>query len=90
MVKAAVKNVSTDIRDPISIEERRSAAKACCETLVDTLDDAVNSAYAAWPTRLYLIDPNGVVVYRGGPGPFGFSPRNFGTAIQSFLESSDM
>ena len=89
MVKGAVKQASTDLRDPISIEERRAAASACCATLrhgiptlVDALDDEVNKAYAAWPTRLYLIDLKGVVAYRGGPGPFGFSPRQFGAAIR--------
>jgi hypothetical protein len=52
---------------------------------VDEVDDAVNEAYAAWPTRLYLIDTDGRVVYHGGPGPFGFHPRQFGEAIERLL-----
>jgi hypothetical protein len=49
------------------------------------MDDAVNEAYAAWPTRLYLIDEQGTVVYQGGLGPWGFSPEELGNAIEEHL-----
>ena len=48
-------------------------------TYVDEMDDAVNEAYAAMPTRLYLIGLDGRVVYAGGPGPFGFKPGETGS-----------
>ena len=82
--------VSTSIRDPQTLEERRAAAGQCeaalaygIRTWVDDVDDAVNNAYAAWPTRLYLVCVDGRVVYHGGLGPFGFSPKAMGKAIEA-------
>lgn len=49
--------------------------------LVDGLDDAVNEAYAAWPERLYLVDVDGTIAYRGGPGPRGFIPGELDSAL---------
>jgi hypothetical protein len=81
------------ITDPKTIQERRKAAGDCEEALkygvktyVDEMDDAVNKAYAAWPTRLYLIDSKGIIAYAGGLGPFGFSPSALKKAVQELLE----
>jgi hypothetical protein len=67
---------------PRSQDERCAAARSCVAdmglsipTVVDGLDDAVSRAYGAWPERLYVIDAAGVVLYRGGPGPFEFAPE---------------
>ena len=49
--------------------------------VVDDLDDAVSIAYHGWPERLYLIDTDGMVLYRCGPGPFGFDPDGLEEAI---------
>lgn len=83
---------SRDLYDPKTIQERRAAASDCQQSLqygiktyVDEMDDAVNKAYAAWPTRLYLINEAGSVIYAGGPGPFGFKPSALGQAIQNYL-----
>lgn len=54
-------------------------------TYVDGMDDAVNKAYAAWPTRLYLIDADMRVIYHGGLGPFDFHPAKLGKAIEVCL-----
>jgi type I thyroxine 5'-deiodinase len=35
----------------------------------------VSRAYLATPDRLYVVDRDGRIAYRGGPGPFGFNPR---------------
>ena len=84
---------ATDIYDPKTIEKRRSVAGECesvlqygIKTLVDEMDDAVNRAYAAWPTRLYLVGIDGRIVYAGGLGPFGFKPSELDYAIQNYLE----
>ena len=78
--------------DPKTIEERRAVAGECqtalqygVRTYVDEMDDAVNKAYAAWPTRLYLIGIDGRVVYHGGLGPFDFHPPKLEAAIQAYL-----
>ena len=62
--------VSMEHYDPQTMAERRAVAGECetalqygIHTYVDELDDAVNQAYAAWPTRLYLIGLDGRVVY---------------------------
>ena len=81
------------IYDPQTIEERRQVAGTCEEslqygirTLVDEMDDAVMTAYAAWPERLYLVERNGTIAYAGGLGPFGFSPEELGAAIEASLQ----
>jgi len=80
------------VEDPITFDERRDMARFCSRELgltlpavVDELDDAVSRAYAGWPERLYLIDNDGKVVYRGGPGPFGFDPDGFEVALRQHL-----
>jgi hypothetical protein len=70
------------IPQPRSLEERRDAAmqfvgmsKATLPVVVDGLDDAASIPYGAWPERLYVLDGDGRVLYRGGPGPFEFKPE---------------
>ena len=78
------------VEDPTSDGERKGVAKVCMTkldlapmpALIDGVDDAVNQAYSAWPDRLYLIDFDGKVAYKGGPGPFGFSPDDLEAAIR--------
>ncbi len=92
MLTLSRSKASRDLYDPKTIQERRTAAGDCQQSLqygiktyVDNMDDAVNKAYAAWPTRLYLINKEGTVVYAGGPGPFGFKPGALEQAIQNYL-----
>ena len=83
---------ATDVYDPQTIEQRRAVAGRCDDalqygirTFVDEMDDAVNKAYAAWPTRLYLIGLDGRVVYAGGMGPYDFKPKKLKAAIDAYL-----
>ena len=83
---------ATDVFDPTTTEERRAVAGRCQRELdygiplvVDAVDDAVNQAYAALPTRLYLVGIDGRVVYAGGMGPFGFKPAELERAIVDYL-----
>ena len=41
---------------------------------VDDMGNAADLAYSAWPERLYIIDENGRIAYRGGMGPFNYNP----------------
>lgn len=82
--------------DPKTIEERRAVAGECeaalqygIRTYVDEMDDAVNKAYAAWPTRLYLIGLDGKVVYAGGLGPYDFKPAKLKAAIENYLSQKE-
>ena len=78
-VRRYAPKVAMDYYDPKDLQERRSMAGDCIQaldfgvmTLVDDMDDRVNKAYAAWPTRLYLVGVDGKVVYAGGMVPFGY------------------
>jgi type I thyroxine 5'-deiodinase len=42
---------------------------------IDEMSNAANDAYAAWPERLYVLDENGRVAYKGGNGPFKYDPE---------------
>lgn len=77
-----------DVRQPRSYLERAGAAGRLCSllktrlpVLVDGLENEVSEAYAAFPERLYVIDTNGRVVFKGGRGPVGFDPHELDTAI---------
>jgi hypothetical protein len=69
------------IKEPsVPAERRQVADKACKELklrwpcLVDDMSNSVNRAYAAWPTRLYIVDTEGRIAVAGGPGPRGLAP----------------
>ena len=96
VIKMYRSGAATDIYDPKMMEERRAVAGQCeaalkygIRTYVDEMDDAVNKAYAALPTRLYLVGLDGRVVYAGGLGPLGFKPAQLGEAIEKHLEHTD-
>lgn len=82
------------VEDPKTLEERNAVATVCMTklaldpmpALVDDLEDTANTAYAAWPDRLYLIGRDGNVAYHGFEGPFGFSPDELEDAILAELE----
>ena len=54
--------------------------------MVDDLKDTVNQMYRAWPERIYVIDREGVIAYKGGLGPFGFAPADAEKALAKLLE----
>ncbi len=67
---------------PETFEERRKLAETACTfwdmpipTLVDTMEPSVGATYDAWPNRIYVIDTDGRIVYRGPRGPMGVTPR---------------
>ena len=43
--------------------------------LVDPIDNPANRLYAGWPERLYVVDEQGVIVYKGQTGPNGYHPE---------------
>ncbi len=84
-----------DIRHHQSSEERRKVASRCeltlqygIPTLVDDMDDAVMTTWAAHPDRLYLVGRDGRVAYAGGVGPWGFKPPELKAAIDAELARS--
>ena len=43
--------------------------------VVDPIENPANELYAGWPERLYVVDAKGVIVYKGGQGPFHYDPE---------------
>ncbi len=79
---ASNKRVNIDVAQPKTAAERTLVAVHCCDALkmalpmlVDGIDDTVGRTYSGFPDRLYLIDREGRVAYKGGRGPFGYKPR---------------
>jgi hypothetical protein len=75
-----------------SFDERVQVGETCITkmalempALVDEMDDAVATAYAAMPERLYLIGRDGRIAYKGGVGPMFFQPAEWKQAIASYL-----
>jgi hypothetical protein len=81
------------MEEPRTLAEREDHASHCMGTLdlapmtalVDDMEDTANRLYEAWPDRLILVDRNGRVAYRSGPGPFGFDVDEFERAIEREL-----
>ena len=79
-------------RSPRDEEERASVAGACVRklgikfpALIDGFDNRVEAAYTGWPDRLYLIEPDGRVMYKSKPGPFGFHAKSLDAALRDVL-----
>lgn len=82
------------LRQPRDERERAEAAKVCMRKLelevpmvVDTLDDRVGCLYAGVPSRLYLLDRQGRISYKGGRGPFGFKPAELEQSLLLLLQA---
>jgi type I thyroxine 5'-deiodinase len=43
--------------------------------LVDPIENKANAAWSGWPERLYIIDTEGKIACKGGPGPFEYHPE---------------
>jgi hypothetical protein len=89
-------DVGICIKQPRHEGERIDAARRCCDLLkismpllVDEIDDRVGHAYSGMPDRLYLIDRESRVAYKGGRGPFGFKPRELEQAIVLLLQEDE-
>jgi hypothetical protein len=78
---------------PKTLEERREAARILVERLaydlplaIDSMDGAAETAYAAWPERLYVVGAGGRIVYRGRVGPFGFDTDELERILAAHLD----
>jgi alkylhydroperoxidase family enzyme len=84
------------VNQPKSKKERIDVANLCSSALemtmpllVDEIDDRVGHAYSGMPDRMYVIDRNGRVTYKGGRGPFGFKPGEMEQSLaMTLLEQS--
>ena len=80
------------LKQHTQLSERLAAAELCAAelklsipTLVDSMDNAANTLFAAWPERIYIIDKGGIVHYRGGYGPYDFKPPEAKVSLMALL-----
>jgi len=67
------------VTDPVGIDQRRKAALQFQKlggpkivTLVDPLNDSTAIQWSAWPSRIFVIAPDGTVIYAADQGPWYF------------------
>ncbi len=84
------------IPDPKTLEERRKVAqefakqfKLSISILVDTIDNQMEKAYTAWPDRIYVIDADGKIAFKGEPGPRGFKVNEVPPVLDKLLNASE-
>lgn len=77
---------------PKVFEERKNLARVLVERLqyrmplaIDGMDNAADKLFAAWPERIYVIEPGGRLAYKGEMGPFGFHPDEAEKVLASLL-----
>jgi len=82
----------TVFSQPKTFAERRKLAETACTfwelpipTLVDTMEPSIGEMYQAWPNRLYLINTEGKIVYRGVKGPMGVNVHDGEIQLRKLL-----
>ena len=81
-----------EIEDPKNFGDRAKVAKQCSKALelsvpflVDDMQDSVGKAYHAHPDRLFILDADGKVAYRGARGPRGFKVEQMEQALKKII-----
>ncbi|RDD44194.1 Type I iodothyronine deiodinase [Trichoplax sp. H2] len=74
-------------KQPKTLEDRMKVAQAFIQNssfqhaiVVDDIDDTTSNLYDAVPERLYVVSDDYKILYKGGPGPYGY---NFDDLTQS-------
>ena len=77
---------------PRTFDERQELAKILVERLkyrmpvaIDAIDNRADKAFAAWPERIYVIEPGGRIAFKGEMGPFGFHPDEAEKALAALV-----
>ena len=81
---------------PTALSARRLVAHRCSTSLklsmpclVDSMDNAVDQAYAAWPERFFVVGWDGKIAYAGGQGPFEFKTEEVRQWLEKNVKTSD-
>ncbi len=83
------------IFDQPTTEDARAEIAATCmlrfnfsfPMLLDNMTDEAEAKYVALPERLYVLDANGRVTFKGGLGPHCFDPAAWEIAIKELVTS---
>ena len=81
-----------DLADAATFEQKRGYTASCVRKLklpytavVDPFDNSTEKAYAAWPSRLYLVDKQGRVAFNSLLDELNFDAASLDTALQSAI-----
>lgn len=77
---------------PRTLDEKRAHAELCVRKLelpwqavVDGMDGQAESAYQAWPSRVYVIDREGRIAYNSRLGELEFHPAELEAVLREIL-----
>ncbi len=80
---------------PRTLTDRLAIAKDFVERftwslpmVVDAMDNGADSAYAAWPERLYVVGRDGRVAWKGAMGPEGYDPEGVEAWLRANVPAS--
>jgi hypothetical protein len=81
-----------NVKQPTNLKERAKVAETCVASLkvdfpcaLDDMKGSAQKAYSAWPDRIYVVDINGKIAMKGGPGPQGFDPEAAEKSVKALL-----
>lgn len=57
-------------------------------TLIEEMDNVIDEAYGAAPTRLYVVGADGKVAYHGGAGPHFLDVDEWEEAIEATVDQA--
>ena len=85
-----------DYKQPMALTEREKCANKYADEqlkgatnvkiFLDGMDNRAEYLYSAHPERLYVLGPEGRIVYKGGMGPFGYLPDELDVALAALPE----
>ena len=85
-----IENVIFD--EPTTDEERTEVAAECqislgldMPMLVDAIDNDIDKQYVGLPMRQFLINADGMIVYAGQKGPFGWDDQAFEVELKKLI-----
>lgn len=74
------------------LSERMAVANICADEmkiefpmLVDDMNNSVERAYTAWPTRLYVVNRSGIILFKSRTGPYGFEADVLRRALAAII-----
>ena len=56
--------------------------------VVDTMSNAAEAAFGAWPERLYVVGADGRIAFKGDLGPDGYKPELVGEWLETYKQST--
>jgi tetratricopeptide (TPR) repeat protein len=84
------------LEPPTSMSEKQDHATLCVRklgiafpALLDSMNGAAEAAYAAWPSKAFLLDRRGRIVFSTGLSEQDFSPEQLETALRQVSASRE-